>query len=84
MLYTILIGLVAGIIGKFIMPGKDPGGIIVTALIGIAGAILGSKIGDLVNITNSSGKSFDLASMGLSILGVIVLLFIYRLIFKKK
>ena len=64
MLYTILIGLVAGIIGKFIMPGKDLGGIIVTALIGIAGAILGSKIGDLVNITNSSGKSLDLPSMG--------------------
>jgi len=84
MLYTILVGLVAGIIGKFIMPGKDPGGIIVTALIGIAGAILGRKLGDILNITNTAGKSFDLTSMGLSIVGVVILLLIYRLIFKKK
>ncbi len=84
MLITILVGLVAGIIGKFIMPGKDPGGIIVTALIGIAGAILGRKIGEILEITNTAGKSFDLASMGLSIVGVVILLLIYRLIFKKK
>ncbi len=84
MLYTILIGLVAGIIGKFIMPGKDPGGIIVTILLGIAGAIIGSKIGEMLKITNAAGNSFDLTSMGLSVAGVIVLLLVYRLIFGKK
>jgi len=84
MLITILVGLVAGIIGKFIMPGKDPGGIIITALLGIGGAVVGRYLGNLLNITNTAGKSFDLTSMALSIGGVIILLLIYRLIFRKK
>ena len=84
MIYTILVGLVAGIIGKFIMPGKDPGGIIVTAILGIIGAILGSKIGSMLGFASAADKSFSLPSMGLSVLGVIILLFAYRMLFKKK
>lgn len=72
----ILFGLIAGAIAKFIMPGDDPGGIIVTILIGIAGAFVGGFIGSLLFGTDITG--FNLGSFVIAILGALLLLFLYR------
>lgn len=72
----IVFGLIAGALAKLIMPGKDPGGMIVTMLIGIAGAILGGFIGGLLGFGGISG--FDIRSMAIAIAGALLLLFIYR------
>jgi uncharacterized membrane protein YeaQ/YmgE (transglycosylase-associated protein family) len=71
----ILFGLVVGIIAKLLMPGRDPGGFIVTGLLGIAGALVGGFIGRAMGFYGQ-GQS---AGWLMSILGAIVLLFIYRL-----
>ena len=73
-------GLVAGALAKWIMPGNDPGGLIVTILIGIAGAFVGGFIGTLVGLGSVTG--FDLVSMALAIGGALVLLYGYRLLNK--
>ena len=80
MISWIVMGLVAGALAKWIMPGKDPGGIIVTILIGIAGAFVGGFIGTLVGLGSVSG--FDLVSMALAIGGAVILLYGYRLLKK--
>jgi uncharacterized membrane protein YeaQ/YmgE (transglycosylase-associated protein family) len=80
MISWIVMGLIAGAIAKWIMPGNDPGGIIVTILIGIAGAFVGGFIGTLVGLGSVSG--FDLVSMALAIGGALVLLYGYRLLKK--
>ncbi len=72
----IVFGLIAGALAKLIMPGKDPGGMIVTMLIGIAGAILGGFVGGLMGFGGISG--FDIRSMAIAIVGALLLLFIYR------
>lgn len=72
----IVFGLIAGIIAKFIMPGKDPGGMIITILIGIAGAMVGGFISTSLGYGDISG--FDLRSMGIAIGGAFLLLFGYR------
>ncbi len=72
----IVFGLIAGALAKLIMPGKDPGGMIVTMLIGIAGAVVGGFIGNYLGFGGISG--FDLRSMGIAIGGALLLLFIYR------
>ncbi|MDH3504897.1 MAG: GlsB/YeaQ/YmgE family stress response membrane protein [Nitrospirota bacterium] len=72
----IVFGLIAGILAKLIMPGKDPGGMIVTSLIGIAGAMVGGFISTFLGYGDISG--FDLRSLGLAIGGALVLLFAYR------
>ena len=77
----ILLGLIAGALAKFIMPGKDPGGIIVTILIGIVGAIVGGFLGKFVGL--GSVESFDLGGILIATAGSIVLLIIYRLVTKK-
>ena len=73
---TILIGLGVGIVAKLLMPGRDPGGIIVTMLIGIAGAVLGGFIGRAMGFYGPG----QAAGWLMSIVGAIVLLFIYRLV----
>ena len=80
--YLIILGLIAGIIGKFVMPGKDPGGLIITILIGVAGAFLGSFIGQKLGWGGITG-GFDIKNIGLAVGGVVVLLFLFRLIRKK-
>ena len=80
---TIFVGLIAGALGKLIMPGKDPGGIFITILLGIAGAVIGKFLGGMLGIANAAGKTFDLPSILLSVAGVVILLLIYRLIKKK-
>ena len=72
----IVFGLIAGVIAKFIMPGKDPGGLIITSLIGIAGAVIGGGISTWLGYGDVEG--FDLRSMGIAIGGALLLLFGYR------
>ncbi len=78
----ILLGLIAGALAKFIMPGKDPGGFIVTILIGIVGAIVGGFVGKFIGL--GSVESFDLGGIFIATVGAIVLLIFYRLVMKKK
>ncbi len=75
MIATIIIGLIVGALAKFIMPGRDPGGIIVTILIGIAGSFLGTMIGRALGFYGrGQGAGFIM-----SLLGAILLLFLYRM-----
>jgi uncharacterized membrane protein YeaQ/YmgE (transglycosylase-associated protein family) len=74
----IVVGLIAGALAKLIMPGDDPGGIIVTILIGIVGAFVG---GFVVNLVGGAGVSgFNIWSILVATLGAIILLAIYRLV----
>ena len=70
----IVFGLIVGAVAKFIMPGKDPGGIIVTMLIGIVGALLGGFIGRALGFYGPE----DLAGFFMALLGAILLLVGYR------
>lgn len=76
----IVLGLVAGAIAKMLMPGKDPGGCLITILIGVAGAFLGGWIGRAL-FDVDLGTFFDGRTWGLAILGSLILLVLYRLIF---
>ena len=80
MLYTILIGLVAGIVAKFLTPGKDPGGWIITILLGIAGSYVGTFLGRTIGHYQEGQTAGFIAS----VIGAIVLLLIYRLFTKGK
>jgi uncharacterized membrane protein YeaQ/YmgE (transglycosylase-associated protein family) len=70
-IWMIIVGLIAGAIAKFIMPGKDPGGIIVTILLGIAGSVIGGML--------FGGRDGRVGIIG-SIVGALILLLLYRLI----
>lgn len=72
----ILLGLLAGILAKFIMPGKDEGGFVVTTLLGIAGAFIGGWIGSIVGL--GTVGEFSLGSLTTAVIGALVLLFVYR------
>jgi uncharacterized membrane protein YeaQ/YmgE (transglycosylase-associated protein family) len=71
----ILVGLIAGVLAKWIMPGRDPGGIIVTILIGIAGGLVGGFIGSRLGIGGGNITNILIATAG-----AILLLVIYRFI----
>ena len=75
----IVLGLLAGAIAKLIMPGEDPGGFIVTTLIGIAGAIVGGLIASALNIGDLD-EFFDIGTWLIAIVGSLLLLFIYRMV----
>ncbi len=75
---TIIIGLVVGAIAKLLMPGRDPGGCIITILLGIAGAFVGTWVGKVF-----WGPNY-VAGWILSIIGAMILLLIYRLIAGKR
>jgi uncharacterized membrane protein YeaQ/YmgE (transglycosylase-associated protein family) len=79
----ILLGLVAGVLAKFIVPGRDPGGIIVTILIGIAGAFVGGWLGHAL-FGIGRVDAFDLGSIFVATLGAILLLIVYHLFRKKQ
>jgi uncharacterized membrane protein YeaQ/YmgE (transglycosylase-associated protein family) len=72
----IVFGLVAGVIAKVIMPGRDPGGFILTVIIGIAGAMIGGYLSTLIGFGDING--FNLRSFGIAVLGSLLLLFIYH------
>lgn len=74
----IVLGLIAGALAKFILPGSDPGGIVVTIIIGVIGAILGGFIAGALFDVNVNEEFFDLATWVSAIVGAIVLLLIYR------
>jgi uncharacterized membrane protein YeaQ/YmgE (transglycosylase-associated protein family) len=74
----IVFGLIAGVLAKLLMPGKDPGGMIITILIGIAGAMVGGYISLYFGYGDITG--FDLRSLGIAIGGALVLLFGYRIL----
>ncbi|MFE3915073.1 GlsB/YeaQ/YmgE family stress response membrane protein, partial [Streptomyces sp. NPDC059130] len=76
----ILIGLLAGFIAKALMPGKDPGGIIITMLIGIAGGLLGGWLGKVIFGVDSIDGFFDLSTWIAAIIGSIILLAVYRMV----
>jgi uncharacterized membrane protein YeaQ/YmgE (transglycosylase-associated protein family) len=73
----IVLGLIVGVLAKLIMPGKDPGGIIITMLLGIAGALIGGFIANAMGLGAVSG--INLGSILIAVLGAILLLVIYRL-----
>ena len=77
-----MVGLIAGVLAKSAMPGPDPGGIIVTALIGVAGAFLGGWLLGLLGFAGSAG-TLSLGSILTAFLGAIVLLAVYRLITRR-
>ena len=76
----IILGLLAGIIAKALLPGDDPGGFIITGLLGIAGALLGGFIAQALGFGNPIDEFFDLSTWLAAIIGAIVLLLIYRMI----
>jgi uncharacterized membrane protein YeaQ/YmgE (transglycosylase-associated protein family) len=71
----IIFGLIVGIVGKFLMPGRDPGGIVVTILLGIGGALLGGWVGQAMGLYREG----EPAGFIMAVLGSILLLFLYRL-----
>jgi uncharacterized membrane protein YeaQ/YmgE (transglycosylase-associated protein family) len=77
MIGAIILGILAGFIGKLLLPGKDPGGFFVTILIGLAGALLGFFLfTELLGIGDS--EAFDLGGLPGAIIGTMILLFAYR------
>ena len=78
----LVVGLIAGVLGKFLMPGKDPGGFFMTILLGIGGGMIGGWMGrEFLGLGDVSG--FNLKSIALATGGAVLLLFLYRLIKKK-
>jgi uncharacterized membrane protein YeaQ/YmgE (transglycosylase-associated protein family) len=79
-LYWILLGLVAGTLAKFLVPGRDPSGCIVTIVLGIVGAFIGGYLGTRFGWGHVTAGEFDFRSVALATLGAIVLLLLGRLV----
>lgn len=77
----IVLGLIAGVLAKFLLPGDDPGGLIITILLGIAGAFVGGWIGTQLGIASFNG--FTWQGLGVATAGAAVLLLVYRLVKKR-
>jgi uncharacterized membrane protein YeaQ/YmgE (transglycosylase-associated protein family) len=78
----IVLGILAGAIAKAILPGDDPGGIIVTMIIGIVGALLGGFLAQVFFNVDTVDNFWDLSTWLTAIIGAIVLLLIYRAVFR--
>jgi uncharacterized membrane protein YeaQ/YmgE (transglycosylase-associated protein family) len=78
---TLVVGLIAGALAKLIMPGKDPGGIIVTILLGIAGSFLAGILGRAVGWYQSAGSGPGIIA---SIIGALIILGVYRMIASRR
>ena len=76
----IIIGGIAGAIAKLLMPGKDPGGCIVTILLGIAGALLAGFIGQSLGLASTANGAGFIGA----VIGAFIILFIYRLIMRRR
>lgn len=76
-LWALIIGLVVGALAKLLMPGRDPGGIVITMLLGVAGSLLAGFLGRAVGWYDEPGEGAGIIA---SILGAMLLLFIYRVI----
>ena len=75
-IWAIIIGLIVGIVAKLLMPGRDPGGFIVTALLGIVGALVATFLGQAMGLY-AAGQSAGFIG---AVIGAIIVLFIYRLV----
>lgn len=76
----LILGLLAGAIAKFLLPGDDPGGIVVTMLIGVAGALLGGFLAGLIFDVQPVDEFFSISTWVTAIIGAIILLLIYRVV----
>ena len=76
----VIFGLIVGIVGKFLMPGRDPGGFIVTILLGIAGALLGGFVGRALGFYQEG----EPAGFVMAVIGAIILLAIYRAVIGRR
>lgn len=77
----IVLGLISGAIAKAIMPGRDGGGLIVTCLLGIVGAVVGGFLGSLIGVSGVTG--FNLWSILIAVIGAIVVLWLYHLVTRR-
>jgi uncharacterized membrane protein YeaQ/YmgE (transglycosylase-associated protein family) len=80
LLGTVVFGLIVGALAKLVMPGRDPGGILITMLLGVAGSVVGGFIGRLLGFYGAG----DAAGFIMSTLGAIALLSVYRMINKRR
>jgi len=80
LIYTLIIGLIVGAVAKFFMPGRDPGGFIITMLLGIAGALVGGFIGRAMGFYGPNQGAGWLMSIG----GAILLLVLYRFLVRRR
>ncbi|MFO1154853.1 MAG: GlsB/YeaQ/YmgE family stress response membrane protein [Rhodospirillales bacterium] len=78
----IVFGLIAGAVAKFLMPGQDPGGFIITILLGIAGAVVGGFIGTSLGFGAVDG--FNFGSFVIAVIGAVVLLILYRVLVSRR
>ncbi|WP_372824551.1 GlsB/YeaQ/YmgE family stress response membrane protein [Polaromonas sp.] len=79
-LWTILIGFIVGIVAKFLMPGRDPAGFIITVIIGIVGSVIATYLGRFMGFYQVGESAGFIAA----VLGAIILLFIYRAVTGKR
>ncbi|MDD7920263.1 GlsB/YeaQ/YmgE family stress response membrane protein [Actinomycetospora callitridis] len=79
----IVLGLVVGALAKLIMPGDDPGGVIVTGLLGVVGALLGGFVGRAL-FGAGLGEFFDLRTWVLALVGALIVLGVYRLVTRRR
>jgi uncharacterized membrane protein YeaQ/YmgE (transglycosylase-associated protein family) len=77
---TIIVGLIAGVIAKLLLPGKDPGGCIITILLGIAGAFVATYLGKLLGIYEPG----ETAGFIGAVIGAVIILLLYRMFLKRK
>ena len=83
-LYWILLGLVAGALAKFLIPGRDPSGCIITILLGIAGSFIGGWLGTFFGWGRVTEGTFNLRSIGIATVGAAVLLVLGRLVLRNR
>ena len=81
LLWSLIVGLIVGVIAKAIHPGKDPGGIIVTMLIGITGALVAGFLGRALGIYHAGDAGPGLIA---SVIGAVILLVIYRAVVRRR
>jgi uncharacterized membrane protein YeaQ/YmgE (transglycosylase-associated protein family) len=83
LLFWIIVGLIAGALAKLVMPGDDPGGAIVTIIIGIVGAVIGGFLLSLIGIGGGASGNGFITSIIAGIIGAVILLAIYRVVAPK-
>lgn len=83
LLAWIVLGLIAGLVAKALVPGRDPGGCVITILVGIAGALVGGWLSTLLGFGGLAG-GLDVRNLVIAVLGAIVLLVLWRLLFGRR